>query len=374
MEIDRRTFLALLGASVAPSTAFGGPPPPQSGGGTVADGPLFLGARIARGAYEVAVIDERGRDRLVLPVEARGHSFAVDAPRRRAVAFARAPGRHAVAFDVDGKGEPMAIATAPGRHFFGHGIFTPDGRLMLASESDYEAGEGVTGLYDASGCFRRVGEFRTSGIGPHEIVLMGDGKTVCVANGGILTHPDYERLKLNLDTMKPNLAYLDVVSGAVVEQVELAPELHQLSIRHMTLDAAGAIWFSCQWEGDPADRPPLVGRHIRGRQPELFPGPEATLRAMENYVGSMAIDASGTIVATSSPMGGIVVFWDTATGRCLGQQQIADGCGVAPLTEGHVLATSGRGAIEDMTPAVADPIVAGGKSVPAWDNHLRRIG
>lgn len=338
------------------------------------DEPLFLGARVAGKAYEVAVIDERGRDRLVLPVEARGHSFAIDALRRLAVAFARSPGRHAVAFDVDGKGEPTAIVTAPGRHFFGHGIFTPDGRLMLASESDYEAGEGVTGVYDATGGFRRIGEFRTAGIGPHEIVLMPDGRTVCVANGGILTHPDYERLKLNLDTMKPNLTYLDALTGETVEQVTLAPELHKLSIRHLTIDAAGAVWFGCQYEGDPADRPALVGRHVRGREPELFPGPAETLRALDNYIGSMAIDTSGTIVATSSPRGGLIVFWDTATGRCLGQQQIADGCGVAPLQQGHVLATSGRGAIDDMTAAASTQIVAPGGGVPGWDNHLRRIG
>jgi hypothetical protein len=78
MEIDRRTFLALLGATAFPAT-------PQAAEGE----PLFLGARMAAGAYQVAVIDERGRDRLVLQVEARGHSFAIDAPRRRAVAFAR---------------------------------------------------------------------------------------------------------------------------------------------------------------------------------------------------------------------------------------------------------------------------------------------
>mgnify|MGYP000860779127 CR=1 FL=1 len=362
MEIDRRTFLALMGAAAFPARA------------AAADEPLFLGARVARAGYEVAVIDERGHDRLVLPVETRGHSFAIDGPRRRAVAFARAPGRHAVAFDVDGGTQPVGIVTAPGRHFFGHGIFTPDGKLMLASESDYEAGEGVTGVYDATGSFRRIGEFRTAGIGPHEIVLMPDNRTVCVANGGILTHPDYERLKLNLDTMAPNLTYLDALTGEVVEQVRLSPELHRLSIRHLTVDAFGAVWFGCQYEGDPADRPALVGRHRRGREPELFPGPRETLRALDNYIGSMAIDTSGTIVATSSPRGGLIVFWDTATGRCLGQQAIADGCGIAPLERGHVLATSGRGAIDDMTPDATTELAAPGDGAPGWDNHLRRIG
>ncbi|PAX95204.1 Tat pathway signal protein, partial [Bordetella pertussis] len=38
--------------------------------------------------------------------------------------------------------------------------------------------------------------FDTAGIGPHEALLLPDGKTVCVANGGILTHPDYGKLEL----------------------------------------------------------------------------------------------------------------------------------------------------------------------------------
>lgn len=360
--IDRRTFLAL-----AASAAF------SSRAAQAAEEALFLGARLNGGRFEAAVIDAAGNDRLVLPLEARGHSFAVDAARKSAVAFARSPGRFAIAFSLDGGTEPMAIAAAHDRHFFGHGIFTPDGRLMLATENDYEAGEGVTGVYDAAGGFRRIGEFPTGGIGPHEVVLMGDGRTLCVANGGILTHPDFERVKLNLPTMEPSLAYIDIASGETVEKVKLAPELHQLSIRHMALDAAGDVWFGCQYEGDPADRPPLVGRHRRGRAIELFPGPADTLRALDNYVGSVAVDASGAVLATSSPHGGIIVFWDTATGRCLGSRALADGCGVAPAGPASVVATSGRGAIVEAGPDAGRVILDADAGRPAWDNHLRRL-
>ncbi|MFC6491275.1 DUF1513 domain-containing protein, partial [Nitratireductor sp. GCM10026969] len=264
-------------------------------------------------------------DRLVLPLEARGHSFAIDAPRRRAVTFARSPGRFAIAFDVDGGTEPVAIAAPPDRHFYGHGIFTPDGKLMLATENDFEGGRGVAGIYDATNGFRRIGEFPTDGVGPHEAVLLRDGSTLCVANGGILTHPDYGRTKLNLATMAPSLAYIDIASGEVTEKTELAKELHQLSLRHMAVDAAGDVWFGCQYQGEVAERPPLVGRHRRGRDIELFPAPREILHAMQNYVGSVAVDASGTTLATSSPRGGLIVFWDTATGRCLGRRTLADG-------------------------------------------------
>lgn len=360
--IDRRTFLTLAGLTAVAPAAF-----------AAEEDALFLGARLSAGRFEAAVIDGRGRDRLVLPLEARGHSFAIDNKRRRAVAFARSPGRFAVAFPIDGRGEPVAIAAAPGRHFFGHGIFSPDGKLMVATENDYEAGRGVAGIYDATAGFRRIGEFATNGVGPHEVLLMRHGRTLAIANGGILTHPDYEKTKLNIATMEPSLAYVDLASGEVVEKVGLAPELHQLSIRHMALDAAGHVWFGCQWEGEAAETPPLVARHRRGHAIELFPGPEGTLRALRNYVGSVAVDASGEVLATSSPHGGVIVFWDTATGRCLGSQALADGCGVAPVAPGHVLATSGRGAIVDAQPDGISGIIGEGRSVPAWDNHLRRL-
>nr|WP_244439934.1 DUF1513 domain-containing protein [Nitratireductor aquibiodomus] len=268
MEIDRRTFLALASAAAA----FG---PKHARADEEA---LFLGARLNAGGFEAAVIDASGRDRLVLPLEARGHSFAIDAPRRRAVAFARSPGRFAIAFSVDGKGEPLAFAPPPDRHFYGHGVFTPDGRLLLATENDYEGERGITGLYDATAGFRRIGEFETGGIGPHEVILLADGRTLCIANGGILTHPDYERVKFNLATMKPSLSYVDLESSEMIEQAELTPELHKLSIRHMTLDRFGAVWFGAQYQGEDDARPPLVGRHRRGRAIELFAGPETTLK------------------------------------------------------------------------------------------------
>jgi uncharacterized protein len=358
--IDRRSLLALLGAGVLfPPAAW------------AADRDLFLGARLNGASYEIAVVDGDGRDHYVLPIEGRGHSFALDPQRRRAVAFARQPGRFAVAFDIDGRAEPIAIAARADRHFFGHGIFTADGRLLLATENDYEAGRGVIGVYDTAGGYRRIGEFASDGIGPHEAVAL-PGSVLCIANGGILTHPDYDRQKLNLATMAPNLAYLDMATGDVLERVALPGELDRLSIRHLAIDASSHIWFGCQWEGDAGERPPLVGRHRRGRDIELFPGPADTLASMRNYVGSVAVDGSGEILATSSPHGGLIVFWDTATGRMLGKRELADGCGIAPAGTGRLMATSGRGAVELIGPAFEQSL-RNAPTNPAWDNHLRRV-
>ena len=42
----------------------------------------------------------------------------------------------------------MTIPSIEGRHFFGHGVFSPDGKLLYATENDFEAARGVIGVYD----------------------------------------------------------------------------------------------------------------------------------------------------------------------------------------------------------------------------------
>lgn len=368
--IDRRRFLTLAAmASVSPAVL------QAATSSSNDDMPLYLAARKANDRYEAVVLDARGRDQLVIAMPARGHSFALDPMRRRAVVFGRQPGFFAVAFSTDGSRPPMPLEAAQGRHFFGHGVYLPDGKRMLATENDYDAGHGVLGIYDASegGRYRRLGEFETGGIGPHEVVLLPDGKTLCVANGGILTHPDYGKLELNLDSMRPSLAYIDADSGRLTERVELPEALHRLSIRHLALAADGAVWFGCQHMGPARERPALVGRHRRGQQPELFAGPDEVLRNCRNYIGSVAADPAGRVIATSSPVGNQVLYWDAESGRALGVTPLPDGCGVAPFAPARFLLNSGRGALVQAGPDEPVRSILSPASEIAWDNHFRRL-
>src|SRR5207237_5891958 len=126
----------------------------------------------------------------------------------RAVVVARRPGTFAVVCDPKGQTAPVTIASVEGRHFFGHGVFAPDGKLLYATENDFERGQGVIGIYDVAGGYERIGEFPTYGVGPHEMILLPDGKTFAIANGGIETHPDYGRAGLNIDRTDPTLRSL----------------------------------------------------------------------------------------------------------------------------------------------------------------------
>ncbi|HBM41824.1 MAG TPA: DUF1513 domain-containing protein, partial [Sulfitobacter sp.] len=59
------------------------------------------------------------------------------------------------------------------------------------------------------------------------------GDTLVVANGGIDTHPDSGRAKLNIPTMRPNLTYIN--DRRILEQIELPHDMHRNSIRHLAV-------------------------------------------------------------------------------------------------------------------------------------------
>ena len=366
LRIDRRQALGWLGAAGAAAFL------PGTGlAATAGDPDLYAAAaKLPDGRFAALVLDGAGLVRRELALPDRGHDFAHHAPTGLTVAFARRPGTFALAFRPMGAGEPTLFAAPADRHFYGHGAFSADGRLLYATENAFDdGGRGTIGIYEVESGFRRVGEHPAGGIGPHETLLLEDGRTLAIANGGILTHPDFPRAKLNPDTMRPNLAYLDTVTGRIVETRELSRHLARLSIRHMTASAGETLWFGCQWEGDAGDEVALVGRHRRGRDLELLGAPATVWRGFRNYVGSVATGADGRLVATSSPRGGTITLWDAASGNALHQLAWADASGVAGAPTG-ILASDGGGQ--------AGVATTEGRTILArtdrrFDNHLRQL-
>ncbi len=204
----------------------------------------------------------------------------------------------------------------------------------------------MLGVYDATGGFRRIGEIPTGGIGPHEVIVSPDGRRLIVANGGISTDPDYGagRQKLNLESMAPSLVELDREHGELIRQTKLSDGLHQLSMRHLAVDRAGAVWFGCQWEGDPVAHPPLIGRVAGDAPPALVELPQRTLFLARNYIGAVAASRDGRTIAASCPRGGAILAFDAATGALVGETMLRDSSGIAPAQAGF-MATSGEGRI-----------------------------
>ena len=368
MEIDRRQFIQLAAASLGAH---------QLGKTTSAlanssDGLYAASRQLLNNKNEAALFDENGEIVQAVELPSRGHDVALRPFSSEFVMFARRPGRYGVVIPLDKKQTSQFFHAAANRHFYGHGIFSKDGRLLYSTENDYLNGVGVVGVRDATDGYKQVGEFATHGIGPHDMALMGDGETLVIANGGIETSPETGRQILNLADMSPSLVYVNRLSGELIEKCELQADLKQLSIRHLTIARNERVVFGCQFKGPAHERPPLIGFHDRGGIIKLRRATSDIHRKMKNYIGSVTVDQSGEIIAASSPRGNMVTFWGTQNLEYKGKRIIQDGCGVAKTqNDRNFLITSGDG---DVVVTGLDENISRAK-IPAvhFDNHTARI-
>lgn len=363
MAIDRRGLLLGTLAFVGASRVSG----PGAANDAAQAVTYVSAAKRASGDYCVVLLASDGRLLRHVPLSARGHDIAIHRPTRRAVAIARRPGTFAVAFELDTMSAPRVIAAADGRHFYGHGAFSVDGRLLYLSENDIAGARGVIGIYDVARAYKRIGEHPSHGLGPHEIILLADGRTLAVANGGLDTVPEAGRENLNVEAMQPSLTFVDAETGALRNSFRLGGDLQSLSLRHLAADAQGQIWFGGQWEGDPTRVPQLVGNAGLDREPRLI---EAA-PDLKGYVGSMAVSADGRVIAASSPKAGRVIFIDAEKSQLIAQSDLKDACGIAPDGNANFAATSGLGVVRHETKTAAIISESELKDI-AFDNHLRR--
>lgn len=347
----RRHFLATLAATGAlPALSWAD-----------AGSPAYLAAaKEADGTYALFGLTGVGEDVFRIALPDRGHAAAAHPSAPEAVAFARRPGTFALVIDCATGSVARRLAAPEGRHFYGHGVFIDGGDILVTTENDMATGIGRLGLWRRSEGYRRIGDLASGGTGPHDILALPDDVLV-VANGGILTDG---REDLNIATMKPNLSYV-TREGGTEEVVELAPELHQNSIRHLAA-AGGLVAFAMQWQGDLSDPVPLLGLHRRGAAPVLASAGMAEQLAMNGYAGSVAL--SRDRVAITSPRGGRVHLFDLA-GTFRAACPRADICGVARHADGMIL-TDGMGGLLALAGDAMTPLR---KAPRAWDNHIVRV-
>jgi len=352
--IERRSFL--IGAGLAWASAL----TPASAARLASSDLLYAAAYKDAGGYGVAILDKDGGLVSENPLPGRGHGFANAGQSHWLVAFARRPGNFAIAFGKDGLSEPVLFHTPADRHFYGHGAFSGDGRLLYAAENAFESGDGIIGIYDATNGFARLGEFASFGVGPHEILMMPDAKTLCIANGGIKTHPDFGREKLNLATMKPSIAFVNSEDGTLLSKHELPSALHRLSLRHMAVDARQQVWIGGQYEGDASEDVPVLVR--LGIDTGLMPVelPDDVGARLGKYVGSVAIGTDGRTLAFTSPKSGVTITLDTQSGKPLDLEPVRGVCGIQARADGFVSSSeTGRFAEHSYD--------------RAWDNHITLV-
>ena len=323
--------------------------------------------------HYLVILDSEGKQLSKINLPARAHQIAHNPQCNTLAVAARRPGTYLIIVDsISGK-LIQEIHPEDGHHFYGHSVYSPDGRFLYTTENHIESGKGQIFVRDATTNYQIVQVFPSYGIGPHEIKIHTDHKTLVVANGGILTHPDSGRTKLNIDAMSPSLVYISVETGELLEQRKLPDHLQKLSIRHIDISPSGVTAIALQYQGDKLDNVPLIALHQRGNTIKTLWAPEYINRKMKNYCGSVCFNIKGNIFAVSSPIGNIITLWDTEQAEYISNLDCADVCGISPSRNNGFIFSNGLGNLYQFD--LKKPVLKrlNHHSSLAWDNHLASI-
>ncbi len=335
------------------------------------EGCFISAANTATGDHRVLIADVQGKVVHSLEVAERCHAGCLRPASDEVAFFSRRPGRQLNIIDAKQGRLVQVVTSEPGEHFYGHGAFSPEGDLLYATAHRYEESEGVLNVYAADQSYRLTGQIQLGVMDPHEVRLHPNGRDLVVAAGGIQTHPDYGRIKLNLDRMQPALLVVDRLTGKVTQRHQ--PSHHQLSMHHLDISPEGIVVAGYQFEGAEWKRPNLIAwLDVEKQRFEEIRLPDADQQVLRNYIASVAMDAVTGVVAVTAPRGNRVVLLDYRRRRYLHSIELDDVSGVLPLPEGGFICTSGMGGVYRLTPGSQELQQVRSDSI-RWDNHLTQV-
>lgn len=321
--------------------------------------------------FGIAGIYTDGRLAFDIPVAQRVHDSLYLPLTRQAIFFARRPGTEFYVVDLIRKEITHTVSSPSQRHFYGHGCVSRDGRYLFTSENAFDQQQGCIAVYDVHDDFKRLEEFSSAGIGPHQIQLLSDQETLVVANGGILTHPARGRKKLNIPTMRPSLTYLNNQSGQLID--EFQPPHHQQSIRHIDVADNDLVALGIQFEGDASERFPLAYTHHGEHQLKPLLATEHQWQRHQQYIGSVCLNPEASHLLLSSPRGDIVSRWNLHKHNLESIHTQRDGAGLAfTPNDNSFFVSNGIGQIGALVNPDSNKRNHGPFYFPdrSWDNHM----
>jgi hypothetical protein len=338
-----------------------------------------------KGNFFAAAFNLTGQLISKVTLPARGHdALAIKSKPGHALIFARRPGNFVLEVDFT-RGEIVQhIEVAEHQHFYGHGVLVDNDNTLVSTENDYERGKGLIVLRDRL-TQKIIEKYDSGGIGPHEIALMPRTFTsdttvnsalkpaserIVIANGGIKTHPDQARKKLNLNTMQPNLAYMELNSGNVIDKYVL--ENKQLSIRHLDVSNKGKVVAGLQYQGASTDEVPLIVSHHGEDKLQFLQANNEIWRSMKHYTASVCIHSTANVVAVTCPKANLLTFWQLDNNQFIASHRLKDSAGLA-IVDGSIISSTGRGVVARQNNPKVDYEVMADFSDYRWDNHMTAI-
>jgi hypothetical protein len=251
--------------------------------------------------YVVAIVDldeAEPRPRLC-EIGFLGHGVAIDPSRPHEAAVFEKKGPGACRIDLREGRQIEPIETAPNRRFYGHGAYSTDGSLLYATEAVVDDDfRGALVVRDAR-TLEVLGELPTYGTSPHDCILLDDGRTMVVANGGGRTNGPM-----------PNVTYVDVKSEALLDRVDLVDP--RFNAGHIARTSQGDLAVvSAPREGlpDPHKQRGAVTLVPSGKPPLTVSRPSSVTDRMLGESLSVAIFEPTGVVMATHPDGNMVSMW-----------------------------------------------------------------
>lgn len=292
------------------------------------------------------------------------------------VMITRRPGTVGVVLDVV-SGLLLTTFNVPnGRQFEGHACFSADGKQLFTTESDIKTGAGKIGIYD-SVSFKRVGEWNSFGIGPHEIKAMPGAHVLVVANGGLHKPPGSET-PINIDSMQSSLTYIHMLTGELISEHRLAES--KASLRHVDIADDGTVAVAAQVQRKAMNNNRVVALgaiHKEGGELMALTKPEPVIAQLRDYMGSVAVNSASRMAGFTSPRGNIATFWHMdGEQNFVGYHAFNDVCGITVSADKrYFVLSNSAGQIRQLDAHTLVENRDGRMSFAdmRWDNHMVSI-
>jgi hypothetical protein len=318
--------------------------------------------------FGLGVLDLATRSLQAIATPMLGHSVVGNPVQRERVAvLGQRPDKRSCIVDLVAGALVRAFEASPGRHFYGHGAFSADGRILYTTENADDSGLGYVVARDAA-TLAPLGELQSHGMAPHELAFSADGKTAIVANGGAVSlEGEYAEDAL----APPSLCYVEVQSGKLLERLTLQDPL--LSIRHLTLTPQGEVVIALKRYPETVPCPTLAF-HRPGQALAVWQTEAGPTARMGSLALSVAVDREGRMAAATHPNSDAVTLWSVRDGKLLASTKVDDPEGIVALPNGELLVTSRVGTLTRLIQPTlaASPL----ELAPAlnWKHALRWTG
>ena len=245
------------------------------------------------------------------------HGIIIDPNNNQRLMLFEKKGLGACEVDLQAGKMTRTLQPKQGCHFYGHGAFSNDGKLLYATETYLDSHQGTITVRDAKD-LKLLGEFPTHGANPHDCHLFDNGKQMAITNAG----GNFGGNQI------PAVTYVDTSTGQLLEKIELGHQ--RINTGHLLLTSKlDLLVVSAPRDGLPKTDPGGVSIRSAGHTMQTMTTPTTITNQMLGESLSVAVHEPTGTVAVTNPDANLITFWNLAKQKLISSMTIEKPRGVA---------------------------------------------